>query len=297
MSLSRRMASRRRFLAGLTLGSTGLIPNRAHSMDAAQSAINQEDLICILTPQSEEGPFYLDPKLTRVDITDGRDGVPLRLRLRIIEAGPCTPVAGARIDVWHCDAHGLYSGYPGQGDDRSVDTSGQTFLRGTQITDAGGWATFITVYPGWYAGRATHIHFKAFLDDRNVLMGQMYFPDALNEFIYTNVPAYIGRTVERSVINANDGVANEQDPHRRAFCAIKEEEDCYLASLTLGVNRSAGARSGERNTTEKGRPEWPGPSDRPNRGEPPGGVAFASRKVLKNRLAALIPGFLARRSK
>ncbi|MGE7157141.1 hypothetical protein ACQKJ1_25815 [Methylorubrum rhodesianum] len=83
----------------------------------------------------------------------------MRLRLRVIEAGPCTPVAGARVDVWHSDARGLYSGYPGQGDDRAVDTSGQTFLRGTQMTDEGGWVSFETIYPGWYAGRATHIHF------------------------------------------------------------------------------------------------------------------------------------------
>ncbi|SFM72163.1 Dioxygenase [Methylobacterium pseudosasicola] len=104
--------------------------------------------MCVLTPQSIEGPFYVDPKLVRIDITEGRDGIPLRLRLRVIHAGPCTPVADARIDIWHCDARGLYSGYPGQGDDRSIDTSGQTFLRGTQTTDSEGCATFDTIYPG-----------------------------------------------------------------------------------------------------------------------------------------------------
>lgn len=301
-------ASRRRFLTGLTVAPASLVPHSAQSAASPHATAVPEDSVCVLTPQSVEGPFYVDPKLVRADITEGRNGIPLRLRLRVIEAGPCTPVAGARIDIWHCDARGLYSGYPGQGDDRSIDTSGQTFLRGTQTTDTGGWATFDTIYPGWYTGRATHIHFKTFLADRNVLMGQIYFPDALNEFIYANVPAYTGRTTERLVVNANDGIATEQDPRRRAFCAIKEEKDRYLASLTLGVDRSADARGDERDVTSDGRPERPGPGFPPPPGgspppgfgpppsgpgngmPPPPGFAGFPRMSLKDRLAALIPG-------
>lgn len=308
-------ASRRRFLTGLTIGSASLVPSGAPSAETIGAAADQDD-VCALTPQSVEGPFYVDPKLIRADIREGRDGIPLRLRLRVIEIGPCTPVAGARIDVWHCDARGLYSGYPGQGDDRSIDTSGQTFMRGTQMTDGGGWATFETVYPGWYTGRAPHIHVKTFLGDRDVLMGQIYFPDALSEFIYTNVPAYSGRTAERLVVNANDGLATERDPHRRAFCAVKEEKDRYLASLTLGVDRSAEASDGERRATADGRPERPGPGfgpppggfrpppgfgpppgGAPDRMPPPPGFAGPARMTLKDRLAALVPGLDARCSK
>ncbi|GAB6841292.1 protocatechuate 3,4-dioxygenase beta subunit [Methylorubrum rhodinum] len=273
-------SSRRGLLSALGLGAAGLL-----SRPAAAAAPPDEagEGACLLTPQAIEGPFYTDPRLVRADITEGREGVPMRLRLRVIEAGPCTPLAGARVDVWHCDAQGRYSGYPGQGDSRRMDTSGQTFLRGTQETDAGGWAAFETIYPGWYPGRATHIHVKVFLDRRTVLTGQIYFPDALSEFLYTQVPAYGGRRVERLVVNANDGIAREEDPQRRAFCAVKEERDRYVASLVIGVNRGADvAGLTDRPVTPSGRPERPpGPG--------PGGFG-PPRLTLKDRLAALVPG-------
>src|SRR5689334_11190805 len=114
------------------------MPARAAQAASESQAIGAEEA-CILTPQAEEGPFYVDPKLIRTDITDGKAGVPLTLRLRVIEAGPCTPIAGARVDIWHCDAQGLYSAFPGQGDQHMIDASRDSFLRGTQMTDASGW--------------------------------------------------------------------------------------------------------------------------------------------------------------
>jgi protocatechuate 3,4-dioxygenase beta subunit len=282
-------SSRRGLLAILSAGTAGLFS--ARPVAATATHVSDEGA-CLLTPQAIEGPFYTDPRLVRADITEGRPGVPLRLRLRVIEAGPCTPVESARVDVWHCDAQGLYSGYPGQGDSRSIDTSGQTFLRGTGHTDASGWATFETIYPGWYAGRATHVHVKVFLDRRTVLTGQIYFPDALNEFLYTQVPAYGGRKAERLVVNANDGIASEEDPQRRAFCAVKEERDRYVASLVIGVDRGADvAELTDRVRTPSGRPERPPPGG-PPQGPPPG--FGPPRLALKDRLAALVPG-LSRR--
>lgn len=280
-------ASRRRFLAGLSAGSAGLLPVGAPSTARADTPDGMDEGVCVLTPQSIEGPFYSDPKLVRADIADGRDGVPLRLRLRVVDAGPCTPLPGARVDVWHCDARGLYSGYPGQGDGGSIDTTGQTFLRGTQITDEQGHVTFRTIYPGWYAGRATHIHVKAFIEDRIMLTGQIYFPDALNEFIYTNVPAYGDRKADRFVINANDGIAAGEDPQRRAFCAVKEERDCYLATLTLGVDRQANGRR-----EAPGRPPF-GAGPPP----PPSGLGQHAPSTRKDRVLALVPGLRTRPSR
>jgi protocatechuate 3,4-dioxygenase beta subunit len=199
--------------------------------------------VCFLTPQSIEGPFYLDPQLVREQIAEGRAGVPLRLDLHVIDGTSCKPIEGARVDIWHADAQGIYSGVEGQGDKQEISTVGQKFLRGTQFTDGQGAVSFKTVYPGWYVGRATHIHFKVILDDRNVLTGQTYFPDAVNEFIYANIPAYADRLTPRAVVNSNDLFANFHDPNRLSFCAIKEERDCFAASLVLGVDPTVVAKA------------------------------------------------------
>lgn len=213
--------------------------------------------VCFLTPQSIEGPYYLDPKLVRAQIAEGRTGVPLRVDLRVIDGATCKPSERARVDIWHADAQGIYSSFEGQGDKQDISTVGQKFLRGTQFTDSEGAVSFETIYPGWYEGRATHIHFKVLLDDRNVLTGQMYFPDAVNEFIYANIPAYGGRLSPRAVVNANDRFANFHDPNRLSFCAIKEERDRYAASLVLGVDRSAVARADRPAPRESGGREQP----------------------------------------
>ncbi|MGJ5208471.1 intradiol ring-cleavage dioxygenase [Bradyrhizobium sp. HKCCYLR20261] len=258
-------ATRRGFLGLVSAGAALLAPS-AHAESESSTLSAGADDACVLTPQSESGPYYFDPKLVRANIAEGRPGVPLSLRLRVIEAGACTPISGARVDIWHCDARGIYSGYPGQGDTHKLDQSGKTFLRGTQMADAAGWAAFKTIYPGWYAGRATHIHFRVFLDDATVLTGQTFFPEALNEFIYTNVPDYTGRPKQRLVVNANDRVATDADPDHRAYCAIKEERDQYLATLTLAVSRKPAAAV-EMPTGKLPPAPW-----------------------IKDRLAALVPG-------
>ncbi|KWV53926.1 intradiol ring-cleavage dioxygenase [Bradyrhizobium macuxiense] len=279
-------STRRGFLGLVSASAAGLLPAR-QAQAAAESPPVDSAEACILTPQAEEGPFYADPKLVRSDITDGKAGIPLTLRLRVIEAGPCTPITGARVDIWHCDAQGLYSAFPGQGDQHNIDESSKSFLRGTQVTDAAGWVAFDTIYPGWYDGRATHIHFKVFLDQKNVLTGQTFLPDALNEFIYTKVKDYAGRPRPRTTLNANDHVVELSDPDRRAFCAVKEEKERYVATLTLGVDRRAEVATQARRGPPPGPPPGhpPGP---PPPGMMPGGPMHG--RQIKDRLAALIPG-------
>lgn len=271
-------STRRGFLSLISASAAGLLPARQAAAASDSRPVDAAE-VCILTPQAEEGPFYADPKLLRSDIVDGKAGIPLTLRLRVIEAGACTPIPGARVDIWHCDARGLYSAFPGQGDRHNIDRSQQSFLRGTQLTGAAGWVAFNTIYPGWYDGRATHIHFKVFLDDKNVLTGQTFLPDALNEFIYTNAPDYTGRPRPRTTLNANDHVVEIADPDRRAFCAVKEEKDRYVATLTLGVDRRA----------EIAMPPRRGPPPGP---PPPGMIPGSPMRghQVKDRLAALIPG-------
>jgi len=258
--------SRRAAFAALSVPAANALTGVAQASPLADSSAFRD--VCFLTPQSIEGPFYLQPELVRAQIAEGRPGVPLRVDLRVIDGATCKPTEGARVDIWHADAQGVYSGYEGQGDKENLSTVGQKFLRGTQFADGKGAVSFETIYPGWYTGRATHIHFKVYLDNHTVLTGQMYFPDAINEFIYANIPAYAGRLHPRTVVNANDRFANFNDPKRLSFCAVKEERDCYAASLTLGVGRLA--------VVHEERP--------PRAGDVPEPSAF-------ERMRLLIPGF------
>jgi protocatechuate 3,4-dioxygenase beta subunit len=246
--------SRRAAFAALSVPAVNALIGAARAAPLADSGALRN--VCLLTPQSIEGPYYLDPRLVRAQIAESRTGVPLRIDLRVINGATCKPGERARVDIWHADAQGIYSGYEGQSDKEDLSTVGQTFLRGTQFTDSEGAVSFNTIYPGWYVGRATHIHFKVLLDARNVLTGQMYFPDAVNEFIYANIPAYAGRLSPRAVVNANDRFANFNDPGRLSFCALKEERDRYVASLVLGVDRRAIAQAG-RPPREGSAPEQP----------------------------------------
>ena len=156
---------------------------------------------CAVTPEQTEGPFYFDPRLVRQDIKEGRPGIPLRIRLQVVDAAQCTPGGRARVDIWHCDAAGAYSGYDQE------RTAGETWLRGTQIADADGVVAFDTLYPGWYQGRATHIHCKAWLPDGREVTSQLYFPEELNERVFQE-SAYGGRRGRR-VRNEEDGIFRE----------------------------------------------------------------------------------------
>jgi protocatechuate 3,4-dioxygenase beta subunit len=256
--------SRRQALT-LFAGSVGALGARQvfAQADASRVATILPSNVCLLTPQAVEGPYYFDPKLVRADITEGLPGIPTKLMLQVIEAASCTPVENARVDVWHCSAVGHYSGYAGQGDDRQTSTEGKTFLRGTQMTDGSGLVSFATIYPGWYRGRTTHIHFKVFLDERSVLVGQIYFPDALNEFIYRNVAPYTERAADRDTTNGADGVLAASGGGHDSFCSIKEETDHYLASLVVGVDRSAEAVAGAAPAGPGGPPPGAPPSSGP----------------------------------
>lgn len=153
---------------------------------------------CIVRPDQTEGPYFVDERLNRSDIrsdpSDGsvKDGVSLQLAFRVSELRDtaCTPLSGAMVDIWHCDALGVYSDVKDM-DDR-FDTSGKKFLRGYQTTDPNGAARFLTIYPGWYEGRAVHIHFKIRTQPESrrgyEFTSQMYFDDALTEQVLARTP-------------------------------------------------------------------------------------------------------------
>src|SRR6185295_1063708 len=125
----------------------------------------------------------------RPDSSDksAKDGVPLALARRVssVSSSGCTPLSGARVDVWHCAAVGQYS-------DADGNTAGKNFLRGYQMTDANGVTRFTTIYPGWYPGRAVHIHFKIRIVAGPALGGEMtsqlYFDEAITDRIHARAP-------------------------------------------------------------------------------------------------------------
>jgi protocatechuate 3,4-dioxygenase beta subunit len=281
-SLSRRNALK---LVAVTAAGGALMSQSAFAQQTAASAAAETTLIpgadvCVLTPEVTGGPYYFDPGLERADITEGTQaGVATKVRLQIVDA-TCKPIEGARVDIWHCNAIGLYSGYPNQ--PGGVDTSGETFLRGTQFASASGIVEFETIYPGWYPGRTTHIHFKVFLDQQTVLTGQIFFPDALSQFIYQNVAPYTDHGHDRRVMNGSDNIAARAT--RASFAYVKELEERYLVAMIIGVDPSAVGASGFEGVGG-GAPMGGRPS-----GPPPDGSAMGGASTASDTSVSLVPG-------
>lgn len=169
---------------------------------------------CVVRPAQTEGPYFVDEKLNRSDIrADPKDGkvsegalLDLTIRVSRLAGAACTPIAGAIVDIWQCDAAGIYSDVKDTGG--LFDTVGQKFLRGHQVSDAGGAARFTTVYPGWYPGRTVHIHFKIRTDPASSrgteFTSQLYFDAAFTDGVYAAAP-YVGRGA-RTTRNEADGI-------------------------------------------------------------------------------------------
>jgi protocatechuate 3,4-dioxygenase beta subunit len=185
-------------LSGIVIGAMG-----------STRAWAQRPLSCVLTPEAGEGPFYLDPKLQRSDISSGQPGAPLQLALQVVRLGDCATLANARVDVWQADALGLYSGYEKQSGVGGVSTTaaaGQQYLRGTQFTDAGGNVQFRTIFPSWYGGRTPHVHFKVFLGGNEVVASQIFFPDEISKEVFAEWQPYREHVSKRTTFNDNDPI-------------------------------------------------------------------------------------------
>lgn len=212
-------------------------PTASPAEAPATSATATADVVqpaCEITPRQTEGPFYFDIGQVRRDIAEGKPGTPLLVVLNVVEAGSCEPIRDVLVDIWHTDAAGQYSGYPGQGDHGS-DTSGETFLRGRQVTDADGRVEFETIYPGWYPGRTVHIHFRAFTSEQRLIASQLYFPDDVSNAVFEAAP-YSARGPRRTT-NANDSVTRGDDARRELMGDISQDGDGYVVSLIVGVVR------------------------------------------------------------
>lgn len=154
--------------------------------------------VCTLLPSQTEGPYYLPLNLVRQDITEGLPGLRIGLRVNVVRAADCSPVPGAIVDIWHADNPGRYSGFG--------TVVGQTFMRGIQTTDALGSTTFVTIYPGWYQGRTTHIHVKVRPAVGAVVTSQFYFDQRFNERV-NRIPPY-SLHGQNPTTNTTDGIYN-----------------------------------------------------------------------------------------
>ncbi|WP_405685974.1 intradiol ring-cleavage dioxygenase [Streptomyces sp. NBC_01387] len=233
-----------------------------------------------LTSEAIEGPYYIDADKIRRNITEDREGIPMTLRLQVIDADTCTPLRKAAVDIWHCDALGIYSGYEsasqgggtpptgpppsgaptgappsggpgggGGGGGHVEPTDDKRYLRGTWLTDQHGYVEFRTVFPGWYQGRAVHVHTKVHVGGKlteagyegghTCHTGQFYF-DEKAVLASAAVAPYATNTTQRTTLTedslydgsgATGGLLHLS--YRKGHIARG-----VRAELTMGVDRS-----------------------------------------------------------
>jgi protocatechuate 3,4-dioxygenase beta subunit len=236
-----RVLTRREALA--LLGSVGtLLLLGGATSSGRSSGVAQPRYPCVVRPASTAGPYYVDEKLRRSDIRSDpsdrtvKEGIALALTLNVssIAKGACAPLVGAIVDVWQCDAHGVYSDVV----DPSFNTTGKQFLRGYQITDQRGVVRFTTIYPGWYPIRTPHIHYKirspASAPSPYEFIGQLYFDEGLSDRIYAK-PPYAGRG-KRTVSNITDRIYN-QDGGRQTTLTVTPAKDGYATTFDVALDQ------------------------------------------------------------
>jgi protocatechuate 3,4-dioxygenase beta subunit len=190
---------------------------------------------CVVHPEVTEGPYYVDEELNRSDVRSDpssgvvKEGALLALTFnvsQISEAG-CAPLEGAKVEIWHCDADGVYSDVS----DPGFNTQGQKFLRGYQVTDANGQATFLTIYPGWYTGRTVHIHFKVHQDTSDSgreFISQLFFDDSFTDQVFAREP-YASKG-QRNTLNSNDNIYQAE-----LLLDVAQASNGYAAAFDIGL--------------------------------------------------------------
>ncbi len=253
-------------IAAAGLGIAGMASVRTEAQTPAASEATATP--CLLTPELTEGPYYVPGQLIRQDITEGKPGVPLTLRITVQDVTTCSPLANAAVDIWHCDAQGYYSGITGENPGGGSAPAGQenaqtTFLRGVQLTDATGQVTFRTIYPGWYAGRTIHIHMKVhvggapetaaadplaaatpeggltYQGGHSVHTGQLFFDEAISAQVLAT-PAYARESDQGRIHNAQDNIFNGHGDEPGFLLDLSGfVDEGLIGTITVGVDPSA----------------------------------------------------------
>ena len=272
---SRERISRRRALGlGGTVGLGALVAactrssssgDSAPSLSASSTApsdvlaLLDEANTCVTAREETQGPYWFDVDSIRSDLREDRPGTPLLLAVRAHDLSRCsngsapTAIPNSVVEIWHCDAGGVYSGFesasqggPGgsgsggtsdgsysAGDAEANPTDDGTYLRGAQVADRNGVVQFTTIYPGWYRGRTVHIHLKLHVNRKTVVTTQLYFDDAVNDAVFATSP--YDQHTGRQTRNADDSIYDAS-----GLVTVRRTASGYLGVINVGVNVSAG---------------------------------------------------------
>lgn len=241
---------RRRLLGVLALAATPVLASCGqdssssadHDDSGADDDSNLDGTDCVLIAEETAGPYPLlailsNTAIVRQDITEDRSGVPLTLVLKFVDVNNyCAPISGAAIYVWHCDKDGSYSGYSSS---QNGDYSGASFLRGVQQTDSDGQAVFFSIYPGWYSGRITHIHFQVYLNNNlsvtATATSQLGFPQDVTQAVYGS-ELYAARGQNTSVSTFDDDNVFGDGVSTQLASVTGSVAEGYVASLVVGID-------------------------------------------------------------
>ncbi len=262
--------SRRTLVRGMSLLSLGGLlaacasetespPTGASPATGSASDVFAGVAACALTLETTQGPYYFDADKVRSDIREDRAGARLRLAIKVQDSETCAPVPNAVVEIWHCDANGLYSGAeaqstggggrPGGGAPPSggapggappgggggdgmadlVPTDDKRYLRGAQVTNGDGVVEFVTIWPGWYRGRTVHIHAMVHASNNRVLTTQIMFDEALNTKVFAQAPysAHSGR----NTFNDDDTIFKDT-----MLMKVTEDGDGYLGAMVFAAD-------------------------------------------------------------
>ena len=178
---------RKKFLRNGFFGLTTVLTGAAILTDKKNKPGADDE--CAVSPKETKGPFpnRTPAEMVMANIKSDRAGIPMLISLAVLDKNnKCNPLAGAIVDVWHCDKDGNYSEY-GNHPMQRKDFSQAHFLRGRQTTDTSGKVSFISIYPGWYSGRAPHIHLEIFdKQGKSLLITQIAFPENISDTVYAS---------------------------------------------------------------------------------------------------------------
>jgi protocatechuate 3,4-dioxygenase beta subunit len=229
--------------AGAILGCGGGSKTAATTTTSTATTTTTANTSCTVTPEGEEGPYFVDDSATgfnRSDIRSNLDGsniqsgIPFTLSIYIYDdENSCAAMANVQVDIWHCNASGIYSA------ENVESTSGETWLRGYQLTDSNGLATFVTIIPGWYAGRTTHIHLRLRSTYDSTTTGgtnttQLFFPQDTIDTINTTISPYIAEGTNPTT-NATDQVYTGEVDGANLLALSGDNTSGYTATIKVNL--------------------------------------------------------------